>query len=77
MENTRLLEALVGRLRVPAWIATLAATSAAFRSNSRFADYDRTLRERGKPHKLALIEILRKIPAILNAMIRDDRVFPD
>ena len=53
----------------------MAATSAALCSNSRFAEHDRKLRARGKPLKLALIAILRKMLVTLNAMIRDNRDF--
>jgi transposase len=53
----------------------MAATSAALSSKSRFAAQYRNLRARGKPHKTALIAIVRKMLITLNAMLRDNRDF--
>ena len=51
------------------------AAVAAARSNSRFrADY-RRLRNAGKPAKLALIAIARKLLTVANAIIRDQQPF--
>jgi len=53
----------------------MAATSAALCSTSHFADHYTRLRDRGKPHKVALIAIVRKILVTLNAMLRDNQNF--
>jgi transposase len=52
----------------------MAAVSAA-RSNTRFATFYRSLREAGKPAKLALIAIARKLLLSLNAMTRERVTF--
>lgn len=44
---------------------------AAIRRDNAFAAAYRRLRERGKPHKVATIAVLRKMIVQLNAMIRD------
>ena len=48
----------------------MAATSTALRGSSRFARHDKSLRARGKPHKLALVAVMRKMLVTLNAMLR-------
>ena len=53
----------------------MAATSAAFHSKSRFATSYKRLRNAGKPHKLALVAVMRKMLITLNAMLRDNRDF--
>ena len=53
----------------------MAATSAALRGSSRFARHYESLRARGKPHKLALVAVMRKMLVTLNAMLRDNRDF--
>lgn len=53
----------------------MAATSAALHSRSRFADHYQNLRKRGKPHKVAIIAIARKMLTTLNAMVRENRDF--
>lgn len=53
----------------------MAATSAAFHTDSGFAAFYRRLREAGKPHKLAIIAVARKMLVTLNAMIRENRPF--
>lgn len=53
----------------------MAALAAATRTQSRFAKAYQTLRAAGKPAKLALIAIARKILITLNAMLRDNRAF--
>ena len=53
----------------------MAATSAALCSKSHFAAHYKTLRARGKPHKVALIAIVRKMLVTLNAMLRDKTMF--
>jgi transposase len=52
----------------------MAAVSAA-RSSSRFAAFYKALRQAGKPPKLALIALARKLLISLNAIIRDQRPF--
>lgn len=52
----------------------MAAVSAA-RTATRLGDFSRTLREKGKPAKLALIALARKILTILNAIVRDQSAF--
>ena len=52
----------------------MAAVSAA-RSNTRLAAFVKALRQAGKPPKLALIALARKILVILNALIRDNTSF--
>lgn len=49
----------------------MAAVSAS-RTKSRFGDLYRAMRERGKPAKVALIAVARKLLITLNAMIRDN-----
>jgi transposase len=51
------------------------AAVAAVRTKSRFAKTYQTLRAAGKPAKLALIAVARKLLLTLNAMIRDNRAF--
>jgi transposase len=52
----------------------MAAVSAA-RSKSRLATFYRSLRDAGKPPKLALIALARKLLVILNAVMRDKTAF--
>jgi transposase len=59
------------RVRDALYMAAVAAT----RTKSRFASFYRTLRDAGKPPKLALIALARKILITLNAMIRDQTPF--
>ena len=51
------------------------AAVAAVRTKSRFAKTYQTLRAAGKPAKLALIAVARKLLITLNAMLRDNRAF--
>ncbi len=53
----------------------MAATSAVFHTNSRFAASYQRLRKAGKPHKVALVAVMRKMLITLNAMVRDDTSF--
>lgn len=53
----------------------MAATSAALCSRSHFANHYTHLRKRGKPHKVALIAIVRKMLVTLNAMLRENQNF--
>jgi transposase len=59
------------RVRRALYMAAVAAT----RSQSRFNGLYQSLRERGKPAKLALIAIARKLITILNAIMRDRKAF--
>ncbi len=51
------------------------AAVAAIRTKSRFAATYQALRNNGKPAKLALIAVARKLLVTLNAMLRDNRAF--
>jgi transposase len=62
-----------GRRRVRRALYMAAIT--AVRSRSRFKGVYQSLRERGKPAKLALIAIARKLITILNAILRDRVAF--
>jgi transposase len=62
-----------GRRRVRRALYMAALTAA--RSQSRFRGLYQSLRERGKPAKLALIAIARKLITILNAILRDRIAF--
>lgn len=53
----------------------MAATSAALHSKSTFATTYQALRQRGKPHKVALIAVLRKMLIVTNAILRDQTQF--
>jgi transposase len=59
------------RVRDALYMAAVAAT----RSKSRFATFYRALRHAGKPAKLALIALARKILTTLNAILRDQTPF--
>jgi transposase len=59
------------RVRDALYMAALAAT----RGKSRFAKSYQALRAAGKPAKLAIIAIARKLLVTLNAMIRDNKPF--
>jgi transposase len=62
-----------GRKRVRDALYMAAVTAA--RSNTRLAAFVKALRQAGKPPKLALIALARKILVILNAIIRDNSSF--
>lgn len=51
------------------------AAVAAWRSNGRIGAFARTLIDRGKPFKLAIIALARKILVIANAVLREDTPF--
>ena len=53
----------------------MAATSAAFHTKSRFAAFYRRLRDAGKPHKVALVAVMRKMIVTLNAMMRQNTTY--
>ena len=53
----------------------MAAPSAVFRSTARFADIYQRLRKAGKPHKLALGAVMRKMLVTLNAMLSHNQAF--
>jgi transposase len=59
------------RVRDALYMAALAAT----RSKSRFAKTYQSLRAAGKPTKLALVAIARKLLVTLNAIVRDNLAF--
>jgi transposase len=62
-----------GRKRVRDALYMAAVTAA--RSSTRLGAFARALREAGKPPKLALIALARKILVILNAITRDGTTF--
>jgi transposase len=53
----------------------MAATSAALHTSSRFASFYQRLHTAGKPHKLAITAVIRKLVVTLNAMVRDNATF--
>jgi transposase len=57
--------------------AFMAALSAATRTKSRFAALYARLIANGKPHKVALTAVLRKLLVTLNAMARDNTVYAE
>lgn len=59
------------RVRDALYMAAVAAS----RSKSRFATFYKTLRNAGKPPKLAFIALARKILTTLNAILRDQIAF--
>lgn len=59
------------RVREALYMAALAAA----RGKTRLAAFYRTLRDAGKPAKLALLAVARKLVVILNAVVRDDQDF--
>jgi transposase len=59
------------RVRDALYMAAVAAT----RGKSRFASFYQKLRTAGKPAKLALVAVARKLLVTLNAIIRDNRAF--
>lgn len=58
-----------GRKRVRDALYMAAVTAA--RSNSHFAAYAKAMRERGKPFKVTMIALARKILVTANAIVRD------
>jgi transposase len=62
-----------GRKRVRDALYMAALTAA--RSRSAFAAVYKTLRQAGKPPKLALVALARKILIVLNAILRDQKPF--
>lgn len=59
------------RIRDALYMAALAAV----RCSTRFGDFHRRLRAAGKPPKLALIAVARKLLVTANAMLRDQVAF--
>jgi transposase len=59
------------RVREALYMAAVTAT----RGTSRFAKTYKTLRDAGKPAKLAIIAVARKLLVTLNAILRDKRAF--
>lgn len=53
------------------------ATFAACQHNEVLKEYYAKLKQRGKPHKVALIACCRKLLTILNAIVRDGSVWSD
>lgn len=65
----------IGKGRTRVRMALYMAALNAARCSSRFKTVYRALRERGKPAKLALIAIARKLVVTLNAMVREKKAF--
>ena len=59
------------RVRDALYMAALAAA----RTKTRLGEFYRTLRQAGKPPKLALIALARKLLVILNAVVRDQTLY--
>jgi transposase len=59
------------RIRSALYMAAVAVT----RTKSRFAAYYHALREAGKPAKVALVAVARKLITTLNAVLRDQQPF--
>lgn len=57
------------QVRAPVYMACLSA----IRSNPPLRAFYQRLREAGKPARLALVAVMRKLLTILNAMLRDNR----
>lgn len=53
----------------------MAATVAVFRTKTRFAKTYASLIANGKPHKVALVAVMRKMLVTLNAMVRQNQNF--
>ena len=45
--------------------------------NPEMAAFHDRLRERGKPHKVAVTAVMRKLIVMANALLRDGRVWED
>ena len=58
-----------GRIRNVLYMATITA----IRHNPRIAAFYKSLRDAGKPPKVAITACMRKIIVTLNAMVRDNR----
>jgi transposase len=71
LRGTRAIRGGRKRVRDALYMAAVSAS----RSNSRFKDSYRRLREAGKPPKLAFIAIARKLLITANAVIRDQQPF--
>ena len=53
----------------------MAALTAATRTNSPLAAFYQRLRKAGKPPKVALVAVMRKLIVIANALLRDDKLY--
>ncbi len=71
LRGTRAIRGGRKRVRDALYMAAVAAS----RSNSRFKDNYRRLRDAGKPPKLAFIAIARKLLITANAVLRDQQPF--
>lgn len=60
-------------LRAAFYMAALAAA----RTNPRFKQLDNDMRNTGKPPKVALVALARRIVALANALLRDDITFKE
>jgi len=71
MRGTRHIHGGRRRVREALYMAAVAVT----RTTSRFARIYRALRDAGKPAKLALIAVARRLLVTLNAVVRDQQPF--
>ena len=71
MRGSRQIRGGRRRVRQALYMAAVSAS----RSKSLFAETYRALRQAGKPPKLALIALARKILVTLNAIVRDQTPF--
>ncbi len=62
-------------LRARLAMAALAAALAAARANPALRAFHQRLRAAGKPHRIALTAVLRKLVILANALARDDRTW--
>lgn len=60
-------------VRAALYMAALSST----RRDSTFSKFYRSLRDQGKPHKVAITACMRKMLTVMNAVIRDQRSWSD
>ncbi len=53
------------------------AAMVACRYNPEMAEFYGRLKERGKPHKIAVTAVMRKLVVTANALLRDRRAWED
>jgi len=67
----------IGGGRRDVWKALFQGSLVMSQHNPAMQAHDRQLRDRGKPHKPALIAVARRMVGILNAMVRDDLLWSE
>ena len=60
-------------IRSALYMAALSST----RRNSAFSKFYRSLRDQGKPHKVAITACMRKMLTVMNAVIRDQKLWSE